>query len=60
MKNYDNADLGICALLLLGVGALATGHAEEGLMGAIVAAVAGIARPNGNKNGSEPPKPPSG
>ena len=52
MKGYDNADLGICALLLIGVGAVCTGHTEPGLMGTIVAAIAGIARGNG-KGGSD-------
>jgi|OpeIllAssembly_1097287.scaffolds.fasta_scaffold432025_3 hypothetical protein len=48
MGDYDNADLGIVALLLLGVAALGTGYVEQGMLAVIVAAIAGIARPNSN------------
>lgn len=48
IRNYDNADLGIVSLLLIGVGVVATGYQEPGLVMAIVAAIAGISR-NGEK-----------
>lgn len=51
MINYDNADLGIAALLLIALGAILTEHYDQGIIGAIVAAIAGIARPNNGKNG---------
>lgn len=48
MRNYDNADLGICALLLIAVASLVTGYAEQGMVAVIVAAIAGIARGTDN------------
>lgn len=49
--NWDNADLGIVALLLIAVACVVTGHTEQGLLSTIVAGIAGIAsRKNGNGN----------
>ena len=47
MVNYDNADLGIVALLLIAIAAILTGHNDTAIITAIVAAIAGIARSNG-------------
>jgi len=44
MIDYDNADLGIVALLLIGVAAIAVGNTDTAIITAIVAAIAGIAR----------------
>ena len=46
MQNYDNADLGIVALLLIGVAAFVTGNTDTAIITAVVAAIAGIARTN--------------
>lgn len=54
-KNLDNADLGITALLLIAVAAIGTGYLEQGLIGAVVAAIAGIAR-SGSSGGPDTPK----
>jgi hypothetical protein len=56
MKNYDNADLGICALLLIAIAAIATGYVEQGLIGMAIGAIAGISRSNGKSGGPESPK----
>jgi hypothetical protein len=49
MPNYDNADLGIVALFLLGLAAILTGYIEQGSISMIIGAIAGISRPNGDK-----------
>ena len=56
VRDYDNSDLGIMALLLIAVGAIATGYVEQGLIGMVVGAIAGISRSNGKSNSSDAPK----
>lgn len=51
VRDYDNADLGIMALLLIAVGAIATGYVEQGFIGMVVGAIAGISRSNGKPPG---------
>jgi hypothetical protein len=50
-KDYDNADLGITALFCIGIMAIAWGYVEQGIMGMIVSAIAGISRSNGKPPG---------
>jgi len=57
LRDYDNADLGIAELLLIAVAAIGTGYVEQGLIGMIVGAVAGISRSNGQKPEAKPPTP---
>jgi F0F1-type ATP synthase membrane subunit c/vacuolar-type H+-ATPase subunit K len=57
LKDHDNADLGIAALLLIAIACITTGYVEQGLIGMIVGAVAGISRSNGQKPETKPPTP---
>lgn len=50
-KNYDDADLGIAALMLIAVALIVTGHPDVGVVGGIATGIAGIARGNGKSNG---------
>jgi hypothetical protein len=50
IRDYDNADLAIGALLLVAVTAIALGYSEQGLIGMIVTGIAGIANKGSEKS----------